>query len=414
MKAIAVLLSVFVVFGLVGCNKEIAKQEKAKMTKTKQLFVTEVTEKINIPSKYKYQLHLLNADDKYLYFEHNKKTDKDRPPWRTFRISRKDGAVAQYPLVRSDGAKFMRGYNGKMYIGLIDETRWTYEIVGLDVDGTKDILYKRKIDDIPMSMSSGNKQITVITHVNDDGEEFQKLEVLDLDTHETVVLDKSKNVPSSKVEGLRDGTKFMGFDFAFDSASPAGFCYEKCNYSGENENTEYGGKNKAYYYSFETGEKTRLEDPVGSLEYINGDPQLYLTSTFGGGLDKKGNETDSEYGEADMFVKKDDKYERVSFNNIIETAGSEAGNMGTMRCGGMLGENNVLFANSEAGFFVVEINALKYFHGSFRSDDEDLEDTVYQDFVGDSYDNTNQRYSFLTRDKTKEGHKYVLHTLSGE
>lgn len=78
-----------------------------------------------------------------------------------------------------------------MYIGLIDETRWTYTIVELDVDGTKNILYKRKIDDIPMSTSS-SKQITVITHVNDDGEEFQNLEMLDFDTHETVILDKSK------------------------------------------------------------------------------------------------------------------------------------------------------------------------------------------------------------------------------
>ena len=86
-------------------------------------------------------------------------------------MSRKDGNVVQYPLVRSDGAKCIRGYNGRMYIGLIDETRWTYTIVELDVDGTKNILYKRKIDDIPMSTSS-SKQITVITHVNNDGEEF--------------------------------------------------------------------------------------------------------------------------------------------------------------------------------------------------------------------------------------------------
>lgn len=328
-------------------------------------------------------------------------------------MSRKDGNVVQYPLVRSDGAKCIRGYNGRMYIGLIDETRWTYTIVELDVDGTKNILYKRKIDDIPMSTSS-SKQITVITHVNNDGEEFQNLEMLDFDTHETVILDKSKNVPPSKVEGFRDGTKFMGFDFVFDSASPDGFCYEKCNYSGENENTEYGGENKAYYYSFETGEKTRLEDPVGSLEYINGDPYLYLTSTFCGGFDKDGNETDCEYGEADLFIGKDDEYERISFNSIIEAAGSEASNMGTMRCGGMLGKNNALFANSEVGFFVIDINTLEYFHGSFKSNDEDLEDPVYQDFIGDSYDNINQEYSFLTKDKTKDGYKCVLHTLSGE
>ena len=71
-------------------------------------------------------------------------------------------------------------------------------------------------------------------------------------------------------------------------------------------------------------------------------------------------------------------------------------------------------ANSEVGFFVIDINTLEYFHGSFKSNDEDLEDPVYQDFIGDSYDNINQEYSFLTKDKTKDGYKCVLHTLSGE
>ena len=112
-------------------------------------------------------------------------------------MSRKDGNVVQYPLVRSDGAKCIRGYNGRMYIGLIDETRWTYTIVELDVDGTKNILYKRKIDDIPMSTSS-SKQITVITHVNNDGEEFQNLEMLDFDTHETVIRITEKKRISSR------------------------------------------------------------------------------------------------------------------------------------------------------------------------------------------------------------------------
>ena len=83
-KVIAVLLSVVVMLGLAGCNKETTEQEKTKLTKANKLFVKETTEKIKIPSKYKHQLHLLTVDDKYLYFEYNKKTDKDRPPVANF------------------------------------------------------------------------------------------------------------------------------------------------------------------------------------------------------------------------------------------------------------------------------------------------------------------------------------------
>ena len=408
------MLCIVIVFGVVGCSGKSAGNDTMNLKKTKALFVSEEKEVINIPGKYKKQLEFLNADDEYLYFGYSKKDDGENPPFHSFRVSRKNGEIIEFPEIQqADFSKHIRGFDGKLYVDRIYAKKAVYKISEISEDGKVETIYKRRVHELPMVMSSGCKEILSTSRIDSNGVASRTLELLDLKTRKVEVIDRARTTPSKKEYGM-DGTLFMGFDYPFESASADGFCYEKCKYDGETENTEYGGKNKAYYYSFKTGTKTRLKDPVGTLEYINGTPDVYLSSTFTGGIDANGDETDYDYGEANMFIRKNGRYKKLSLNKILEKEGAEVCSSGTLRCGGMVGGDNVIFRNWDVGFFIINLNTFEYFHGSFQNDDLAAENPVYQDYLGDSYDNTNQKYSFLTKDKTKDGHKYVLHTLSGE
>ena len=412
-------LLLMLVFAMTACDNT---PENAKLTKTKNLFVKETVKEVFIPEKYRENLHMHNTDSDWMYFSYSKKADGDTSPLRMFKASKKTGEIIEFLSVRGDRMmKCMRGYNGNMYIGMLDEHGGVgvYKIIELTASSKK-VLYEKRVDVLPMTMSSGNKEIMVISHIDTNENEQQTLEVFDLETLKTTIIDRAKNVPSEKVEGMKDGTLFMGFDYTFDSASSDGFCYEKCKYYGENENTEYGGENKAYYYSFKTKKKKSLKEPNGALEYINGTPGIYLTSTFTGGIDSDGNESAlDDYGEANMVILNENKYEEVSLNKIIEgvDADIEVGDSGTICAGGMIGKDNAVFKSAGAGFFIINRKTFEYCYIDFKSGYDDVDgekEYTYPECIGYSFDNAKKTLSFLTKDKTKGGHKYVLHTLSGE
>ena len=119
-----------------------------------------------------------------------------------------------------------------------------------------------------------------------------------------------------------------------------GFCYEKCDFNGESEYTLHAGRNKAYYYSFETGKKTELNTPDGALEYINGTPELYISSTQAS--------ADEDGGSADIFIKEKDKYREINLNSIVDAGAARDAEDGDASPLARLDRASVRYAGTEA------------------------------------------------------------------
>ncbi len=376
-------------------EQTVSRSEKnSRLCKIKKLPVHETRKTVKIPEQYRHQLTMLNGDSKYLYFSYSKKTDSDNGKWRTFKADRKTGKITKFQDISSSINTVMVGYNGDMYCGAMNEDDTEYQILRYTAKGHK-VIYERCGVHDPETIVAGSKLVMIFSNDDNLGSTIEKLVVLDLDTVKTIVADTAEY---KKAEGdfpLITGTWLTGLSCVQSTLTKDGFCYEKCDFNGESEYTLHAGRNKAYYYSFETGKKTELNTPDGALEYINGTPELYISSTQAS--------ADEDGGSADIFIKEKDKYREINLNSIVDVNVD-----GTILSCAMAGPDHIVFESSEEGFYIVGLESLKWYNGRFAGEDGNYPG-AYDEFAGSFGDNDKKTYTFMTKD----GNTYMLHTLSG-
>ncbi len=364
-KTICTCLTIFIIF-LAGCGqqpvgKNEANSQLAQLGKASPDLIEEVEKKISLPEKG--FANLVSMDKDYYYFENN-----DDKQWKYLRVNRNqlDQMRILKPIDKSRDIKLQYGYQGNLYVGVMDwssvkddtftgdydplESPGRYRLLRLKSDQTAEQVFSCNTMGFPSVVPSGGK---VAIEVN-NGRHID-LKLLDLQTEKTSTIFQSDYERAEN--GNFTGTILMGMDYPNPAPSSQGICYQACKLQNEPFHTAKTGKNQFYFYDFQTAKTQELGAHYRPVEYAGGTDRAYLTSDY-------------PADESENFVKlympdsKGQNFQPYDF----KAEDLESGIKGS----GFIGDD-LLLAYHEGGFYVINLKDKSYFQKTYSMIADELE-----------------------------------------
>lgn len=369
------ILSVLVLLCSCGTEPSDSSDNRNLLVKTEIDRVHETTRTLNLPKEYQNFKYLKGMDEKYYYL-----ADNDSSEWRYLRVSRDN--LTNYEEYKSISKqydiKLEYGYNGAMYVGILESLSEPTDEVDGDYDflaspcryrimklgrNSSTCIYQCESSGMPSVVPSGNH---VIIEINIDGGVI--LEDLNLETGATGTIVKKEFTRDKK--GLFNGTIIMGLDYDHMAPSENGICYQLCELQSERFDAAEAGNNTFYYYDFSSKKTEKLGKHYRPVEYVGGTNQIYLSSDYYGNLD-------------DNFVK---LYIHEDKNNSFQMYDFAKEDLNDPIMGTGILDQNIFLAYKESGFYLINPESKTYSLTTFSTvadilEKEELEALDYKDCV---------------------------------